>query len=286
MDVHLSHFSLAERPFEIVTDPRFYYSSREHQEAMARLRYLVDEETMYFGMLTGEIGSGKTITRKVFLSQIDWQRHFIIEFENSAFSFPDLLRQLLIKSGQPRREIDQTNGVAQLFELVAVLATELRRLQNRQLVLILDEAQDLQHESLLDFKRLSNLNGEIDGRITIILIGQSELREQVALVPPLDQRISLRFHLPNLSPDEIPPYLSHRLLVAGHPSGELFTREACELLFSASRGVPREINRLAKLSLETAAAGGAAQIDGEAVASVINDLRRHQPLPTAFAMRS
>jgi general secretion pathway protein A len=286
MDVHLSHFSLRERPFEIVTDPRFYYSSREHQEAMARLRYLVDEETMYFGMLTGEIGSGKTITRKVFLSQIDWQKHFVIEFENSAFSFAELLRQLLIKSGQPRRDIDETTGVAELFELVAILATELRRLQNRQLVLLIDEAQDLNAENLMHFKRLSNLNGEIDGRITIILIGQSELREQVAVVPPLDQRISLRFHLPNLSPDEIPPYLAHRLRVAGHPSGDLFTPEACSLLFSASRGVPREINRLAKLSLETAAARSAPQIDAVATGAVIDDLRRHQALPTAFASRS
>ena len=285
MDAHLSHFSLRERPFEIVTDPRFYYSSREHQEAMARLRYLVDEETMYFGMLTGEIGSGKTITRKVFLSQIDWQKHYVIEFENSAFSFDDLLRQLLVKSGQPRREIDDTTGSARLFELVAILATELRRLQNRQLVLLIDEAQDLSAENLLQFKRLSNLNGEIDGRITIILIGQSELREQVAVVPPLDQRISLRFHLPNLSPDEIAPYLAHRLRVAGHPTGDLFTPEAGAVLFSSSRGVPREINRLAKLSLELAASQAAPHIDESVVYSIVDDLRRHQTLPSAFAHR-
>lgn len=285
MDLHLDHFGLKERPFEIVTDPRFYYSSREHREAMARLKYLVDQESMYFGMLTGEIGCGKSITRKVFTAQIDWQRHYVVEFENSGFPFTDLLVQMLTKAGQMRRDADAGGNLARLFEMVAILAAELQRLQNRQLVMILDEAQDLSPESLLQFKRLSNLNGEIEGRITIILIGQPELRDQVAAIPPLDQRISLRFHLPNLTRDEVADYLAYRLRVAGHGDGGLFTEGAAQLLASASRGVPREINRLAKLSLEAAAAVQAARVDDDQVASVIQDLRRHQSLPAAFAVR-
>lgn len=285
MDAHLQHFNLQERPFEVVTDPRFYYASREHCEALARLTYLVDQQSMYFGMLTGEIGSGKSLTRKVFSSQINWQRHYVVEFENSGFSFAELMLHLLVKSGQQRRDLDASAGLARLFEYVAILVTELHRVQRRQLVLIFDEAQDLTEENLLHLKRLSNLNGEMDGRITMILIGQPELRDLVAGLPPLDQRISLRFHLPNLAHDEVDSYLRHRLRVAGHATSDIFTGDAAALLYQASRGVPREINRMAKLSLEAAAAAGLPAVDYAQVHSVVEDLRRHQSLPAVFANR-
>ncbi|MFZ4773832.1 MAG: ExeA family protein [Terrimicrobiaceae bacterium] len=286
MDAHLQHFGLKERPFEIVTDPRFYYASREHREALARLTYLVDQQSMYFGMLTGEIGSGKSLTRKVFSAQIDWERHYVVEFENSGFSFAELMAQMLVKSGHQRKDVEPSVGVARLFELVTGLVTELHRVQRRQLVLLFDEAQDLTAENLTYLKRLSNLNGEIEGHISIVLIGQPELRGQVADLPPLDQRISLRFHLPNLGRDEMESYLRHRLQVAGHATCDLFTPEAAELLYKASRGVPREINRLAKLSLESASASGVSTVDFSQVRSVVEDLRRHQSLPAVFGNRS
>lgn len=283
MEQHLEYFGLRERPFEIVTDPRFYYPSREHKEALARLTYLVDQQSMYFGMLTGEIGCGKSITRKFFTANIDWQHHYVVEFENSAFSMAELLLQLLTKSGQNLGEKPAELGMARLFELTGGLAVDLERIQRRQLVLIFDEAQDLSAENLMHLKRLSNLNGEIDGRITIVLIGQPELRQQVAALAPLDQRISLRFHLPNLSSDEVYHYLRHRLLVAGHPTGELFTEDAAKVLFQASRGIPREINRLAKLSLESAAVQQFAGVGAPEVQAVVDDLRRHQVMPPVFA---
>lgn len=283
MKPHLEHFGLQEHPFEIVTDPRFFYASREHREAMARLSYLVDQQSMYFGMLTGEIGSGKSITRKVFTARIDWQQHHVVELENSGFPFEELMTQVLLKSGQSRRDIGAGTSVARLFGLLTSLATELRRQQGRQLVIVLDEAQDLDTDSLRQLKRLSNLNGEIEGRVTVILIGQPELRQNVAELPPLDQRISLRFHLPNLAADETSAYLSHRLAVAGRTDGSLFDSEAVGLIHRVTRGVPREINRVAKLSLEAAAARRAPRIDHGQVETIVEDLRRHQSLPAAFA---
>jgi len=283
MEQHLQYFGLHERPFEIVTDPRFYYASREHREALARLTYLVDQQSMYFGMLTGEIGCGKSITRKFFSTNIDWQHHYVVEFENSAFSIQELLWQLLTKSGQNPGDNPAGAGMARLFELTGALAVDLQRIQHRQLVLIFDEAQDLSGENLMHLKRLSNLNGEIDGRITIVLIGQPELRQQVAALAPLDQRISLRFHLPNLGEDEVWQYLVHRLKVAGHADGNLFSEDAGRALFQASRGVPREINRLAKLSLESAAVQELPQVHARQVQQVVDDLRRHQAMPPVFA---
>ncbi len=283
-DPMLQHFGLSERPFEIVTDARFFYASREHEEALARLIYLVDQESMYFGMLTGEIGAGKSITRKVFTERMDRRRHYVVEFENSGFSFGDLMVKLFAKAGYESSDIPNADDYAGLFDAVGDFASALQKQQGRQLVFLFDEAQDLDHHTLTSLKRLSNLNGEADCRITIVLIGQPELRTQVAKLPPLDQRISLRFHLPNLLQDELSGYLSHRLQVAGHAGGDLFDQSVIEPLFAASNGVPREINRLAKLALDSAAASNKSQVDAKDIESVIRDLQRHQSLPWGRAL--
>lgn len=277
IDRPLEHFGLKARPFEIVTDPRFFYASREHEEALARLLYLVNEESMYFGMLTGEIGSGKSITRRVFTQRIDRRRHYVVEFENSGFSFGELIGRLLTQARYAPADIPAPAETARLYTAVADLMTALAREQGRQLVLLFDEAQDLAPADLAHIKRLSNLNGEIEGHLTCVFIGQPELRAQIAALAPLDQRISLRFHLPHLGEDEIAPYLRHRLIEAGHPDGDLFDPAAIPELFVASGGVPREINRLCKLALDAAAAEKRPRIDQADLSRVIADLRRHQP---------
>lgn len=282
MDTFLLHYGLRERPFEIVTDPRFYFASNEHREALARLTYLVDQQTMYFGMLTGEIGCGKSITRRFFTSRIDWTKHCVVEFENSHFPTAELLRQLFVKTGA-MKDVPADAGTGRLFEYVAAFASELHRVQQRQLVLVFDEAQDLSRDTLLDLKRLSNLNGEIGGKVTMILIGQPELRQTVEALPPVDQRISLRFHLLNLARDEVQGYIEHRLKVAGHATAQVFVPESYDPIFAASRGVPREINRLAKLSLEAAHATGSAHVTPAHVEAVVEDLRRHQTMPVLHA---
>jgi general secretion pathway protein A len=275
----LQHFGLLARPFEIVTDARFFFASREHEEALARLLYLVDQESMYFGMLTGEIGAGKSITRKVLTERMDRRRHYVVEFENSGFSFGDLILRLFVKAGYEVGDVPSASDYGGLFDALADFACALQREQGRQLVLLFDEAQDLDKETLESLKRLSNLNGEMECRITMVFIGQPELRSQIAKLPPMDQRISLRFHLPNLSQDELAAYLSHRLRVAGHPSGELFDEATIALLYDSSNGVPRELNRLAKLALDAAAAAKKPSVGAQEVAAVIGDLQRHQSLP-------
>ena len=279
------YWLLKERPFEPVTDARLYFQSRAHEEALARLGYLVDEETMYLGMLSGEIGCGKSLTRQVFASHIDASRHFLVQFENSSFPFDDHLRRLLGESGWTEAARDATSSYA-LYELVRALLRQLHTTHQRHLVLLFDEAQDMSVETLADLKRLSNLNDEGVGRLTIVLIGQPELRHLVSQLPALDQRISLRFHLRPLDTDDTRAYLRHRLITAGHETGDLFDDGAVALLYEASRGVAREINRLAKLCMETARASSAQRIGAGHVRTVVDDLRRHQPMPVLGGISS
>jgi len=274
----LEYWNLVERPFEPVSPAKFYYHSGEHEEALARLNYLVDQETMYFGMLTGEIGCGKSLTRQIFASRINAEQHCLIHFENSVFPAPDLMRRLLGEFGWADVAAQAVDAHS-LYVLITKLLRQLDCDYHRHLVLLFDEAQDMSRETLADLKRLSNLNDEGIGRLTIVLIGQPELRELVAQLPALDQRISLRFHLKPLGRDEIGSYVQHRLTVAGHPTADIFSTEADERLFEASRGFPREINRLAKLSLELARADSAREITARHVYRVVDDLRRHQSMP-------
>ena len=155
--------------------------------------------------------------------------------------------------------------------------------EGRHLVLIFDEAQEMSCATLNELKLLTNLNGNGKNLLTIILVGQPELRDLVTKLPAINQRISLRFHLNALNLQDAGNYLRHRLKVAGHATGELFSPEAVEIAFQASQGIPRELNRLAKLAIEFAWFQSCTEVTGKAITTVVKDLQRHNSLPMAVA---
>lgn len=272
----LEYWNLRERPFEATWDTRFFYRSRDHDEAFSRLSFLVGEETMNLGMLTGEIGCGKTLTRAVFTESLDRRRFEVVTQENSAFGFKDLLGSVL--SRLDPEGVGQTKFAR--WERLRRAAEKLHT-EKRHLVLIFDEAQEMTPAALNELKLLTNLNGGGQSYLTLILLGQPELRNLVARLPAIDQRISLRFHLRALDLDDAGQYFSHRLQVAGHPTGKLFTNEAVCRAFQASKGIPRELNRMAKLALEYAWLRRSPLVIEPAVDAVIHDLSRHQHLCAA-----
>jgi len=266
----LSHWSLRERPFEATWDTPFFYVSPDHNEALNRLGFLVEEQTMNIGLLTGEIGCGKTLTRAVFSKKLS-DRYVVVTQENSAFGFKDLLGHIV-------QTLDPDGKGQTKFQLYERFRRVLERLQRdqRHLVLIFDEAQEMAPRALSELKLLTNLNGGGQSQLTIILLGQPELRTMVAELPAIDQRISLRFHLGPLKLNEAANYIDHRLKVAGHPTGDLFSMEAIGRLFAASKGIPRELNRLAKLTLELAWMHNGRRVSEDAAELIIRDLSRHQ----------
>ncbi len=268
----------ATRPFEPTGDPKFFYQSRQHVEALARLEYLITQQTMQMGMLTGEIGCGKSMVRQMLVNKLPADKLCVVQFENSGFNFTDHLRRLLDKFGLGDFAADK-RGMYDLYELVAHCMAQLDEIYGRHLVLLFDEAQDLSTEVLTQLKMLTNLNERGEGALTIVLIGQPELREVVARVPAVDQRISLRYHLKPMMGEDVEPYLRHRMQAAG-VGMDVFTKIACERIYHASRGIPREINRLARLSMEVSKNRGKKMVDEEEVHIVVEDLRRHQNMPS------
>ncbi len=269
----LTHWNLQQRPFEATWDTRFYFQSREHEEALNRMYFLVEEQTMNIGLLTGEVGCGKTLTRAVFINNLDPGRFTVVVQENSNFTFKELLQSVLRSIDDPPKTARPSKFT--LYEQLRAAVTRMHG-EGRHLVLVFDEAQEMSTATMNELKLLTNFNGNGQTCVTLILLGQPELRRRVAQLPPIDQRISLRFHLGPLPVADVGAYLSHRLRVAGHPSGELFDGDAAVRAGEAARGVPRALNRLAKFALEHAWLGGGGRVTRDAVEAVVGDLERQR----------
>jgi type II secretory pathway predicted ATPase ExeA len=273
MDV-LRHWGLRERPFETTFDPRFFYASEAHEEALARLGLLAEDGDMGFGLLTGEIGSGKTFAAAVHARSLAMSRggkRFAPVFlTNSGFGYAGILDQLNCSL----RHEKPTGQLAGRYQLLV----EFRRLLESRiaapglhLVLILDEAQDLSDRDLVDLRGLLNTASAGKGLMTIVLVGQPELRGRVRALPTVHTRVGLSYHLRQMGRDEVVPYVLQRLRAAGHATGDVFSRQAVAILAERSRGVPREVNRIAKLALYAGAAAGARVIGPADVASIAAD---------------
>jgi len=269
----LHHWKLITRPFEAPWDTRFFYRSVQHLEALDRMTYLVLEGSMNMGMITGEIGCGKTMIRSVLQHVLDATAFRIVTLENSGFSMDDLISCILGRLSHSDAVLP-TGRLARLDLLQQLLNAQADA--GRQVVLLLDEAQEMSSATLNELRWLTNFNGGGRQVVTVILIGQPNLRALVEALPAINQRISLRHHLRPLAAEDIPPYLAHRLHVAGHPNGQLFDSTAAELLHRLTRGVPREVNRLAKLTLENGYCLDATRLTAEHISTVAADLQRHQ----------
>lgn len=259
-----SHFGLSRPAFEVALEPDMFFPSSDHQEALARLEFLARESGTKIGLVTGEIGCGKSLTRAVFAKQSVGIR-LVAQLTSSHFPFPALMRDVIrqlggVDAGPSTSEYDLVRS----FHDLAVA-------RRWPVAILFDEAQELDREALVGLRALTNLaDGRLD--LTLILVGQPELRDGMRALPQLDQRASLRYHLPPLPPAETGDYVAFRLRAAGHPTGAVFSTAAVESLATASRGVPREINRTARLAMAVAARAKSRQVEASHLATVVADL--------------
>ena len=283
MSDFLHHWQLDTKPFEATWDTRFYYRSPQHQEALDRLLYLASERTMNLGMLTGDIGCGKTITRAVLAQSLDPCDFIVASCENSGFSFDELLQCILWQLDPEAGHIPEGKfGRCEHLKSLCVSAAG----RGRHVIILLDEAQDMPEETLRQIGGLTNFNGDGRPLLTLLLIGQPPLRRLANSNQAIQQRIGLRFHLTPLDESATANYVFHRLKAAGHADGEVFETEALVHLHHFTRGIPREINRTAKLCMEHAWASGDERVTSQILHDVVCDLYRQDQLlgmSTTFA---
>lgn len=278
-----AYWKLKEKPFEEICDTHFFFESDDHREALDRMLYVVNDRNMTMGLLTGEVGSGKTITKKVLMSSLPTHHFEIIDFENAFFPFTDILYEIVtrITFQDPRISLQDSDSIpsrSDKYGLMQYFKKQLEVLlyeEKRHLVLLFDEAQQIEDQVLDEIKNLTNLSTRTENFITIFFVGQPELREKVRRLKQIDQRIFLRFHLNNLDFNNTTKYIQHRLRVAGLERGTIFSNLGYESIFRNTGGVPREINRLCKLSLNYGFAHELTEITREDLQVILDDLEQH-----------
>ena len=268
--MYKSFYNLQRNPFEITPDPSFLFPTPRHNEALASLYYGVTAHRG-FVVLTGEVGTGKTLILRSLLGLLQRRDVAFALIFNPTLSPLEFMRYILGDFGLP------VAGKAK-DELIHVLNDFLVQRHQRGLttILVVDEAHHLSPEILEEIRLLTNLETSQQKLLQIVLAGQPELDQKLDSyeLRQLKQRIALRCHLDALSLDETVKYIGRRLQISGAPVvGQIFPEAAIEAVFRYSRGIPRLINTICENALLAGYAKQAATITPEIIDGVARDLR-------------
>ena len=264
--MYKSFFGLRERPFSRTPDPRFLYMSRGHEEALARLEFVIEERET--AVLTGEIGCGKTTLSRALMDRFGTACRFCY-IVNPRLTSEELLRTTARLLGVDTPSDCKDSLLDQMY-------TSLYSLNCRGVrpVLVIDESQMISDPVLFDeIRLLTNFQLDDCNLLSVLLLGQPELRTTLsaARFEPLRQRIALHYHLMPLTLDETLEYLDFRMTAAGGMTG-VFTPDAVMRIYELSGGVPRKINSLATNSLLVAFGNERVLVDSSIVAEVCDEL--------------
>ncbi len=266
--MYTEFFKLRELPFNNTPDPRFFYSTPDHEEALASLVYAV-QERKGFVLVTGEVGTGKTLVSRMML------RHFgsRIAFANINHAVRDggdLLEsictdlEIVIEHGDSHAKL-----IRKLHDFLLS-----RFAQNVPVVLVLDEAQSLPFEAFEQLRMIGNLEADDAKLLQIVMLGQPELQRRFAKpdLRQLKQRIFRIFHLHGLTREATEGYIRSRFITAGSEDPDIFSRDAIDKIFEFSQGLPRLINAVCDNALLSAYSADNKQIDGTFIQSVIEQM--------------
>lgn len=239
-------FGLSEKPFALTPNPRYVFYSQQYREAEEQLLYGIAQKEGFM-LLTGRPGTGKTTLCRDLLEKLDAEKHRSALMFNPFLSGVEMLQGLLTEFG-----VSYGKKVVrkELLDLLNTFLLEQLR-EGRTCVAIFDEAQHLSTEFLEQIRVLSNLETETEKLIQIVLVGQPELLDRIRTpgMAQLDQRVSVRCTLTDLSVDETQRYIYHRLHVAGAAGHIEFSKPAVRQIHRASEGVPRVINLICDRAL-------------------------------------
>lgn len=263
----LSYWKLKEKPFENTGDPRFFYYSPNHKEAMVRLVYVI-KNNKAGGLLAGDYGTGKTTIAHELLSEIEESsRYRSVYISNPLLTAKELVCEIADQIGVTGNETSRQKQRGLIEEKLRGIAAE-----DKHTIIIVDEAHLLSKKEVLEELRLfMNMQDKNRFLATIVMMGQLELRSVMRAMPQFKQRFALCYVLKNLDEAETGRYIQHRLAVAGADK-PIFSDEAKTLIYGASSGRPRQINNICDMSLLVGSMRGVQLIEPEIVREIVRDL--------------
>lgn len=261
--MYRKHFGLTRHPFSKTIEPDQLFASSALRELEVRLHHLL--ELRGIGIVTGESGSGKTTACRKIVAALHTGLHRVLYVCLTTGNVMDLYKTIAWEVGLPT-ERNRAGLFRQIRNEVTRLCSEARQ----KPILIVDEAHHLRSDLLEDLRLLTNYAMDSENRLCLLLVGHPELRRRLNMAAheALAQRIVVRAHVAGLSRDEIGPYLTHLLRLAGTEL-ELFEPAAQEALFQASSGLLRKLNLLSHHALMAAALGRAKSVTPEHVQAAL-----------------
>lgn len=258
-------YKLKEKPFTLLPDPGFLYLSDKHRMALTLLEYGLTNQAG-FTVISGEIGAGKTTLIRHLLNNMD-QEFTVGLISNTHRSFGELLEWILLAFNLEHKGMNKVEMYQRFVEFIID-----EYAHNRRTVLIIDEAQNMDAETLEELRMLSNINADKHQALQVVLSGQRELRETLRSPELIQfaQRIAVDYHLEALSEAEVAGYVRHRMEVAGGDP-DTFTEKACSAIYRYTNGVPRLINLLCDTALVYGYAEQRHRIDARLITEVARE---------------
>lgn len=263
-----SYFGLKAPPFQLSPDPDFFYSSSGHGNALSYMKFGTYQGEGFI-VVTGEIGAGKTTLVRALIEGLDSEKIVAAQIVSTQLDSGDLLRAICTAFGIPLRGESKAQWLATLEAFFMALAVN-----GKRALLVVDEAQNLGIREVEELRMLSNFQLANQALLQSFLVGQPELRRmlQTSVMEQLRQRVIASCHLGPLKPDEVRPYVEHRLRHAGWNGDPVFDEDAFDEIHRHSEGIPRRINLLCTRALLGAYLQSKRPITGEDIDTTAREL--------------
>jgi general secretion pathway protein A len=254
-------------PFSRTIATQDLFPTAGQKELNARLTYLVRERGL--GLVTGEIGSGKSTAVRTFAASLDFNRYLVIYLANPTTGMTGLYRDLLVNLGS-----EPPFGTPRLVARIRTALEELNVTKHRAPVVVLDEAHLLTQPMLEQLRLLFSDKMDSQSLATLVLVGHPDLRRTLHLSvhEAFTQRLAVRYHLGPLDLQETLGYIKHQVRLAGYTAGTLFTDDAIQRIFEYTKGIPRRINQVCTTALMAGLIDQKSVLDESTLRKAIADL--------------
>src|SRR4030042_6689258 len=235
---YLEYYDIKEHPFSNVVDSRFYFSGRQHSDALVKLRYAIDTRKGLV-VVIGGIGTGKTTLARRLLEDLDEDKYeaALLVVVHSSVSSEWLFKKFAIQLGVKELKEDKVELLAQIYKRLSEINDE-----GKKAVVMLDEVQMLNSKEIMEeFRGLLNMEVAEGKMLNFIFFGLPDLDDVLSLDEPLKERADVKIRLKASSDEHAKDYINHRLRIAGC-NREIFAEDAISLIYRCTHGIPRRIN--------------------------------------------